>query len=82
MASSFLDRVIDLKKSTIGGKYTSTAHEFGVRYKKLNADRDSINVANLFVQLISSDDPRKTESETLEKYVADFGELPPLNRSS
>ena len=78
-ADSFLDRVIDLKKS-MSPKHKSTAHECGVRWKNHDGIYAKYPYESLYVRLIESDDPRKLESFRLKEYEEMFGELPPLNR--
>ena len=77
-ADSFLDRVIDLKK-TIWPKYNSGAHIAGRRYKKNDRLKQRIPWDTLFVQLIPADDPKSEESQMIENYFNKFGEVPPLN---
>lgn len=79
MASSFLDRVIDLKKS-LSPKHASRAHECGARYKEHQGISSSFSYERLQVNLIGSSEPRATEREALQSYMTKFGELPPLNR--
>lgn len=76
-AISFLDRVINLKKS-ISDEYSSQSHDCGIRYKKYF--KKMFPYENLFLELEFTDNPKIREKEILEKYERDFGELPPLNR--
>lgn len=78
-ATSFLDRVIELKKST-DPNYISSNHEFGSRYKKHSEIRSLFPFENISVSLELCDNPAETESAELKKYYETFGELPPLNR--
>lgn len=77
-ATSFIKRVIDLKKS-IAPDYKGTAHICGRRYKS------NPNIAKFFpyeilhVQFIESQDPPKLERQLLSEYANTFGEVPPLN---
>ena len=78
-ASSFLDRVIDLKKS-LSPEHLSTGHECGVRHKTHVGICKKFPYERLQVTLIGSNNPEKTENEKLQNYKKEFGELPPLNR--
>jgi len=83
-ASSFLDRVIALKKSIIP-EYHGKSHVCGRRYKRL---REITNIAEkyphetLYVELIPDDNPELLESTLLYQYECRFGEVPPLNAVS
>lgn len=80
-ASSFLDRVIELKKS-LSPKHRSSNHECGARYKQHDDLPLQLPYSRLFVTLEQTSNSRELESEQLKKYQDKFGELPPLNRSS
>ncbi len=80
-AQSFLNRVIDLKKSILSN-YKSDNHDFGKRYNKYAILKENILIDELFVELIFSDIPKITEAEELDKYYQKFGELPPFNFQS
>lgn len=80
MAESFIDRVIDLKKS-LSPTHRSKRHECGVRMKEHVAISEAFPYDRLVVSLISSDAPRTLESKELKDYFTAFGELPPLNRT-
>lgn len=75
---TFLDRVIDLKKSLLP-KYKSDNHDFGKRYNNTPILNKSICLDEIFIELRSSENPKKTEAEELEEYYKTFGELPPFN---
>lgn len=77
-ANSFLDRVIDMKKSILPN-YKSTSHDAGVRYKKIAAFQNLFPVENLMVELTFSNNPAEKERQALEDYQNRFGEVPPLN---
>jgi hypothetical protein len=77
-ATSFLDRVIDLKKS-ISVDYHSTAHICGRRYKSNPKIAVSFPYDILHLELIQSDHPEKLEKELLAEYAKQYGEVPPLN---
>jgi len=78
-AISFLDRVINLKKST-DPEYESSSHEFGVRYKQHKRLKEIFPYNQLFINLTLSENPLELEKSELIKYYEKFGELPPLNR--
>ena len=80
MASSFLDRVIELKKSLSPG-HMSKGHECGSRHKSHALISQQYPYERLWVRFLETDSPRAAEQEALEKYIAEFGELPPLNRA-
>ena len=77
-ATSFIERVIDLKKS-ISPDYNGTAHICGRRYKA------NPNIGKLFpydilhIELIESDKPEELERKYLTEYANIYGEVPPLN---
>lgn len=77
-ATSYLDRVIDLKKS-ISPDYTGSAHICGRRYKSLPAIAQLFPYENLFIELFPSNDPAGLETKLLNEYRNKFGEVPPLN---
>lgn len=76
-ASSFLDRVINLKKSII---YDSISHEFADRFKNHKGIIEAYTIDNIYIELLESDNPRELELIELNKYLDVFGELPPMNR--
>lgn len=78
-ADSFIDRVIELKKS-LSPKHVSRSHECGARHKSHEAISRRFPYDQLQVDLIAADDPRASEQEALATYMNKFGELPPLNR--
>ena len=57
----------------------STQHEAGEKYQKISA-KYKIDGLTLYVYL--SDNSREKEKKYLDKYLKEFGELPPLNRQS
>ncbi len=77
-ATSFIDRVIELKKS-IADDYNGTGHICGRRYKA------NPNIAKMFpysilhIELIQTDTPEELERTLLTEYANTFGEVPPLN---
>ena len=80
MATSFLNRVIELKKS-LSPEHISSSHECGARYKSHKAISQQFPYERLAVKLFTSDNPREAERDFLQKYYAEFGELPPFNRA-
>lgn len=78
-AASFLDRVIELKKS-ISPKYVSSGHECGFRYKESKAIQERFPYEHLYMELHGTTDERVLELDMLNSYLKEFGELPPLNR--
>ncbi len=79
-AISFLDRVIELKKS-LSPDHISSNHKCGVRFKSFL--KNHFEFENLWVELIQTEDTEdidQLEIEELLKYETEFGELPPLNR--
>lgn len=81
MANSFLDRVINLKKS-LSPKHSSSAHEAGSRHKSHEAIASRFAYDRLVLDLIGSENPRIAEVIALQTYMQKFGELPPLNRAA
>jgi hypothetical protein len=76
----FFDRVIALAK-TIAPDYKTASHECGDRYNANQKIKLEFPYNILFVELIESVEPKKTETKLLSKYVKEFGEVPPLNRN-
>ena len=77
-AISYLDRVIDLKK-TIDPKYKSTPHIGGRRYNKNPRIAQRFPYVSLFIELIGDKNPESKEKGLLDAYFLKFGEVPPLN---
>lgn len=80
-ANSFIDRVIELKKS-LSPEHVSRGHECGARHKSHEGISQCFPYNQLQLDLVAADDPRVAEQEALASYMAKFGELPPLNRVS
>lgn len=78
--TSFLDRVINLKKS-ISPDYNSDSHECGLRYKNSDLIKSKFPYQNLVIELTLFDDIHTAEKDLLTAYELEFGELPPLNRN-
>ncbi|MGR5162747.1 hypothetical protein ACPV4X_12750 [Vibrio owensii] len=79
-ADSFKDRVIELKKSA-SPTYKTASHECGVRLSNSRLS-ERFPFSKLVVTLISSPNGRVLESEYLDNYIEEFGELPPMNRGT
>ena len=79
-ATSYLDRVITLKKSLDYNNYIDTNHECGARYKTHPTIKDLFHFEELHIELTPSDNPSELERKELKEYYFSFGELPPLNR--
>lgn len=77
-ATSFLDRVLDLKKS-LAPNYKGKAHICGRRYKSLPKIVEHFPFETLHVDLIPSDTPEVLEAQLLDNYRQVYGEVPPLN---
>lgn len=77
-ATSFLSRVIDLKKS-ISPAHNGSAHICGRRYKSLPKIAEHFPFEMLQIELIPSDTPEVLEGLLLDTYRHRYGEVPPLN---
>lgn len=77
-ANSFIDRVIDLKKS-ISPDYNGSAHICGRRYKSNPNIAKKFPYETLFIELIQDAEPEELERKLLTEYTTTFGEVPPLN---
>lgn len=77
-AASFIDRVIDLKKS-ISSDYIGSSHICGRRYKSNPNIATKFPYDILFVELIPSEMPDELERKLITEYTLIFGEVPPLN---
>ena len=77
-ANSFINRVIDLKKS-IDPDYESSAHDFGKQYKFKPNIANQFPYEILFMELIESDKSAELEKVLILEYKEKFGEVTPLN---
>lgn len=77
-ATSFIDRVINLKKS-ISPEFGGSSHICGRRYKANPNIAQQFPFCNLYLELTQSDTPEELERELLKNYCKLFGEVPPLN---
>jgi hypothetical protein len=83
-AESFLDRVIELKKSILA-EYKGRKHICGRRYKHLceiSTIAEKFPPETLHVLLFPHDFPKILENDFLQEYEKKFGEVPPLNALS
>jgi len=80
-ALSYIDRIINLKKSLVpskqGGEHICGRRYHGDRFEAL---RKAYPYELLCVTLIPSSTPETLERDELDKYCQRFGEPPPLNR--
>jgi len=77
-ATSFLDRVINLKKS-ISPDYSGESHICGRRYKSNPNIALKFPFDCMYLELIESEKPEELERDNLFEYLRKFGEVPPLN---
>jgi len=77
-ATSFLDRVLDLKKS-LAPNYKGKAHICRRRYKGLPKIAEHFPFEMLHVDLLPSETPELLEKQLLDSYRNIYGEVPPLN---
>lgn len=78
-ATSFLDRVITLKKAIYADKYSSDGHQCGTRYKSNDKIKVAFPFETLHLELIFDENPAALEKDLLKKYLEQFGEVPPFN---
>lgn len=80
-AVSFVDRVINLKK-TLSPPKKRSGHICGRRYwnERFEKLRLRFPFERLYLTVIDSDRPEELEREELDVYCKKFGEPPPLNR--
>ncbi len=76
--TSFLNRIVILKKSTAPG-YISSTHEFGTQYKEHPLIQLKFPFDELFIDLKPHENPEEFERRELKKYYEKFGEMPPFN---
>jgi len=77
-ATSFLNRVINLKKS-IAPDYSDKSNNAGIRFKALVKVDKQLSYNCLYVELLESESPGEVEKALLLAFVEKFEELPPLN---
>lgn len=77
-ATSFLDRVVALKKS-IAPDYKGKSHICGRRYKLFPNIAVKFPYESLFVVFIPTENPEVLERSLILGYTNQFGEVPPLN---
>lgn len=77
-AISYLDRVINLKK-TMHPEMKSDSHICGRRYNKNDKIKEAFPYSNLYIHLIGHEKPEEMERKLIDEYFEKFGEVPPLN---
>ena len=77
-ATSFIDRVIKLKKSILP-THTSQEHQCGIIYKSNPKIMSMFPYETLHIELSPTDDPENQEKISIATYRDLFGEVPPLN---
>ncbi|NQX84844.1 MAG: hypothetical protein HRT67_02885 [Flavobacteriaceae bacterium] len=78
-ADSFVNRIITLQKVIHPTKYKSTNHSGGRRYNRNSRISDNYPYHSLYIELSQHNNPKERESEILNSYFQEFGEVPPLN---
>ncbi len=78
-ATSFIDRVIELRKS-LSPNHISSNHACGIRYKSSESLQEKYPYEHLYIELHGTKMGVELEREKLNAYLNEFGELPPLNR--
>ncbi len=77
-AESFIDRVIQLKKSILS-TYKGSGHICGRRYKSTPSIAQKFPDDILYVELEFAHNPSELEKQYLMQYFEKYGEVPPLN---
>lgn len=77
-ATSYIDRVIELKKS-ISPDYKGSGHICGRRYKSNNKIAEQFPYNFLHIELTQIENPKEVEDKYLKEYFNKYGEAPPLN---
>jgi hypothetical protein len=67
---------------TIQEDYLAKAHTFGKKYKHIKKARNKFPIHSLMVRFELCSSAKNREAKVLEKYIAEFGEVPPFNSSS
>jgi hypothetical protein len=62
-------------------KLKATAHTFGIKYNANKKLREAFPFNSMFISYKISNEPKKLESELLDKYFLKYGEVPPFNSS-
>lgn len=62
-------------------KLKATAHTFGTKYNFNIRLREAFPLKSLYVSYAISTEPHILESELLDKYFLQYGEVPPFNSS-
>lgn len=81
--NSLLKRVCNLQKALLTNSKlsdtepsTSGHTQMGFKYFRI---RRKVKIGDLFIRIITCEEPKREESKKLDNYVKNFGELPPLN---
>lgn len=81
----FLTRVCNLQHALFGNSHKEAGNDgpsnsghtqMGKKYYRI---RHKVKIEDLFIGIFPNETPKNAESNALEKYVKEFGELPPLN---
>jgi hypothetical protein len=62
-------------------KLKATAHTFGTKYNDNKKLWEAFPLKSLYVSYRITTEPKKLESELLDKYFSKYGEVPPFNSS-
>ena len=62
-------------------KLKATAHTFGTKYNNNKKLREAFPLNSLYVSFRITTNPKTLESELLDKYFSNYGEVPPFNSS-
>ena len=60
-------------------KLKATAHTFGTKYNNNKKLREAFPLNSLYVSFRITTKPKTLESELLDKYFSNYGEVPPFN---
>jgi hypothetical protein len=72
---------VDMLRRVLSPLKKSTAHSGAKNYKQIKKLQEKFPVDVLHIRIIASDTPKNTETELIETYRQQFGEVPPLNGS-
>lgn len=79
--SDDLTRRLGVLVNLINGTTKTGKHSMGRRFQEVSILKQHIKPENLKLHITIIDKPRELESKLLDKYLNEFGELPPLNNS-
>lgn len=71
---------IGLLRRTLRPDYKPGDHPAGIRYLRIGRLKTRLDLPFLATSCALSEPPDQAEGRLIESYVAEFGELPPLNR--